>query len=117
MWKITFKIEAKDMAKYFYTEHSNHILNLTTTVQKKRRAEGNQNLHHDPSPTTWYYDEVANFRLFWNCKSDRRDRCVLCWNYKDPLNTNVPESTVVVAEYIQIGCEAVNVILNAISRL
>ena len=36
---------------------------------------------------------------------------------KTPLNTSVPESTVVVAEYIQIGCEAVNVILNTISRL
>ena len=24
------------MAKYFYTEHGNHISNLTTTVQKRR---------------------------------------------------------------------------------
>ena len=36
---------------------------------------------------------------------------------KTPLNTSVPESTVVVADYIQIRCESVNVILNAISRL
>ena len=48
-------MEAKDMAKYFYTEHGNHISNLTTTVQKKKRAECSQNLHY-PSPTTWYYD-------------------------------------------------------------
>ena len=30
---------------------------------------------------------------------------------KTPLNTSVPESTVVVAEYVQIRCESVNVIL------
>ena len=36
---------------------------------------------------------------------------------KTPLNTSVPESTVVVAEYIQIGCGSVNVILNTVSRL
>ena len=36
---------------------------------------------------------------------------------KTPLNTSVPESTVVVADYIQIRCESVNVIFNAISRL
>ena len=29
-------MEAKDIAKYFYTEHGNHISNLTATVQKRR---------------------------------------------------------------------------------
>ena len=29
-------MEGKDMAKYFYTQHSNHISNLTKTIIKRR---------------------------------------------------------------------------------
>ena len=103
------------MAKSFYTEHSNHISNITTTVQKKKRAECSQILHY-PSPlrgttTKWLildYYEIANQIDEAGASSETT---------KTLLNTSVPESTVVVAEYIQIGCEAVNVILNTISRL
>ena len=28
-------MKVKDIVKYFYTQHSNHFSNLTTTIQKK----------------------------------------------------------------------------------
>ena len=104
-------MEGKDMAKYFYTEHSNHISNLTTTVQKRRERSVNK-ISTIPPPlrgttTKWLildYYEIAN-------QIDEAGASSV--TTKTPL----PESTVVVAEYIQIGCEAVNVILNTISRL
>ena len=109
-------MEAKDMAKYFYTQHSNHISNLTTTVQK-RRERNVAKISTIPPPlrgttTKWLildYYEIAN-------QIDETGAS-FAETTKTPLNTSVPESTVVVAEYIQIGCEAVNVILNTISRL
>ena len=99
-------MEAKDLAKYFY---------LTTTVQK-RRERSVAKISTIPPPlrgttTKWLildYYEIANQIDEAGASSETT---------KTPLNTSVPESTVVVAEYIQIGCEAVNVILNTISRL
>ena len=103
------------MVKYFYTQHSNHFSNLTTTVQK-RRERSVAKISTIPPPlrgttTKWLildYYEIANQIDETGVSSETT---------KSPLNTSVPESTVVVAEYIQIGCEAVNVILNTISRL
>ena len=103
------------MAKYSYTEHSNHISNLTTTVQKKRERSVAK-ISTIPPPlrgttTKWLildYYEIANQIDEAGASSETT---------KTPLNTSVHESTVEVAEYIQIGCEAVNVILNTISRL
>ena len=104
------------MAKYFYTEHSNHISNITTTVQK-RRERSVAKISTIPSPlrgttTKWLildYYEIAS-------QVDETGAS-FAETTKTPLNTSVPESTVVVAEYSQIGCEAVNVILNTISRI
>ena len=45
------------MVKHFYTQHSNHFSNLTTTEEKRIERSV-------AFPTTWYYDYVANFRLF-----------------------------------------------------
>ena len=109
-------MEAKDMAKYFYTEHGNHISNLTTTVQK-RRERSVAKISTIPPPlrdtnTRWLildYYEIAN-QIDETGASSAETK-------KTPLNTSVPESTVVVAEYIQIGCGSVNVILNTVSRL
>ena len=109
-------MEGKDTAKHSYTEHSNHISNLTTTVQK-RRERSVAKISTIPPPlrgttTKWLildYYEIANQIDETGASSAETT--------KTPLNTSVPESTVVVAEYIQIGCEAVNVILNTISRL
>ena len=109
-------MEAKDMAKYFYTQHSNHISNLTTTVQK-RRERSVAKISTIPPPlrgttTKWLildYYEIANQIDETGASSAETT--------KTPLNNSVPESTVVVAEYIQIECESLNVILNAISRL
>ena len=107
-------MEAKDTVKYFYTEHSNHISNLTTTVQK-RRERSVAKISTIPPPlrgttTKWLildYYEIANQIDEAGASSAETT--------KTPLNTSVPESTVVVAEYIQIGYEAVNVILNALT--
>ena len=104
------------MAKYFYTENSNHISNLTTTVQK-RRQRSVAKISTIPPPlrgttTKWLildYYEIANQIDETGASSAETT--------KTPLNNSVPESTVVVAEYIQIECESLNVILNAISRL
>ena len=103
MGKITFKMEAKDMAKYFYTQHSNHISNLTRTVQKRReRSVAKVSTIHPPlrgTTTKWLildYYEIAN-------QIDETGAS-FAETTKTPLNTSVPESTVVVAEYIQIGC-------------
>ena len=109
-------MEGKDMAKYFYTENSNHISNLTTTVQK-RRQRSVAKISTIPPPlrgttTKWLildYYEIANQIDETGASSAETT--------KTPLNNSVPESTVVVAEYIQIECESLNVILNAISRL
>ena len=104
------------MAKYFYTEHSNHISNITTTVQK-RRERSVAKISTIPPPlrgttTKWLildYYEIAS-------QVDETGAS-FAETTKTPLNTSVPESTFVVAEYSQIGCEAVNVILNTISRI
>ena len=96
------------MAKYFYTEHSNYFSNITTTVQK-RRERSVAKISTIPPPlrgttTKWLildYYEIANQIDEAGASSETT---------KTPLN-------IVVAEYIQIGCEAVNVILNTISRL
>ena len=104
------------MAKYFYTENSNHISNLTTTVQK-RRQRSVAKISTIPPPlrgttTKWLildYYEIANQIDETGASSAETT--------KTPLNNSVPESTVVVAEYIQIECESLNVIFNAISRL
>ena len=104
------------MAKYFYTEHINHISNITTTVQK-RREQSVAKISTIPPPlrgttTKWLiidYYEIAN--------QIDETRASSAETTKTPLNTSAPESTVVVAEYIQIGCGSVNVILNTISRL
>ena len=105
------------MAKYFYTEHGNHISNLTTTVQKRGERRVAKISTTIPPPlrgtTTKQlildYYEIANEIDETGASSAETT--------KTPLNNSVPESTVVVAEYIQIGCESVNVILNAISPL
>ena len=104
------------MAKYFYTQHSNHISNLTTTVQKRReRSVAKISTIPPPlrgTPTKWLifdYFEIAN-------QIDEKGASS-AETTKTPSNTSVPESIVVIAEYIQIRCESVNVILNAISRL
>ena len=104
------------MAKYFYTEHSNHFSNLTTTVQKRRERSVAKISTIPPPPrgitTKWLildYYEIAN--------QIDETRASSAETTKTPLNTSVPESTVVVAEYIQIGFGSVNVILNTISRL
>ena len=109
-------MEGKDMAKYFYTEHSNHISNFTTTVQKKReRSVAKISIIPPPlrgTTTKWLildYYEIANQIDETGASSAETT--------KTPWNTSVPESTVVVAEYIQIGFGSVNVILNTISRL
>ena len=60
-------MEAKDIAKYFYTEHSNYFSNLTTTVQK-RRERSVAKISTIPPPlrgitTKWLildYYEIAN---------------------------------------------------------
>ena len=104
------------MAKYFYTEHSNHISNITTTVQK-RRERSVAKISTIPPPlrgttTKWLildYYEIAS-------QVDETGAS-FAETTKTPLNTSVPESTFVVAEYSQIGCKAVNVILNTISRI
>ena len=104
------------MAKYFYTENSNHISNLTTTVQK-RRQRSVAKISTIPPPlrgttTKWLifdYYEIANQIDETGASSAETT--------KTPLNNSGTESTVVVAEYIQIECESLNVILNAISRL
>ena len=92
------------MAKYFYTERSNHFSNLTTTVQK-RRERSVAKISTIPPPlrdttTKWLilgYYEIANQIDETGASSAETT--------KTPLNTSVPESTVVAAEYIQIGCE------------
>ena len=91
------------MAKYFYTEHGNRISNLTTTAQK-RRERSVAKISTIPPPlrgttTKWLildYYEIANQIDETGASSAETT--------KTPLNTSVPESTVVVAEYIQIGC-------------
>ena len=98
------------MAKYFYTEHSNQISNLTTTVQK-RRERSVAKISTFPPPlrgttTKWQileYYEIANQIDETGASSAETT--------KTPLSTSVFESTVVVAEYVQIRCESVNVIL------
>ena len=104
------------MAKYFYTQHSNHISNLTTTVQKRRERSVTKISTIPPllrgTTTKWLildYFEIAN-QIDETGPSSAETA-------KTPLNTSVPESTVVVEDYIQIGCGSVNVILNTISRL
>ena len=92
------------MVKHFYTQHSNHFSNLTTTVQK-RREWSVAKIFTIPPPlrgTTnrWLildYYEIANQIDETGASSAETT--------KTPLNTSVPESTVVAAEYIQIGCE------------
>ena len=101
------------MVRYFYTKHSNHF---STTVQK-RRGRSVAKISTIPPPlsdttTKWLildYYEIANQIDETGASSAETT--------KTPLNTSVPESTVVVAEYIQIECESLNVILNAISPL
>ena len=96
-------MEAKDLAKYFYTEHSNHIWNITTTLQK-RRERSVAKISTIPPPirdttTKWLildYYQIANQIDETGASSAETT--------KTPLNTSVPESTVVVAEYIQIRC-------------
>ena len=91
------------MAKYFYTQHSNHISNLTTTVQK-RRERSVAKISTIPPPlrdttTKWLiidYYKIAN-------QIDETGAS-FAETTKTPHNTSVPELTVVVAEYIQIGC-------------
>ena len=98
------------MAKYFYTEHSNHFSNLTTTVQK-RRERSVAKISTIPPPlrdtnTRWLIldcYEIANQIDETGASS--------AGTTKTPLNTSVPESTVVVAEYVQIRCESMNGIL------
>ena len=86
------------MAKYFYTEHGNHISNLTTTAQR-RRERSVAKISTIPPPlrgttTKWLildYYEIANQIDETGASSAETT--------KTPLNTSVPESTVVVAEY------------------
>ena len=98
------------MAKFLYTEHSNHISNFTTTVQK-RREQSVAKISTIPPPlrgttTKWLifdYYEIVNQIDETGASSAETT--------KTPLNTSVPESTVVVAEYVQIRCESMNGIL------
>ena len=98
------------VAKFLYTEHSNHISNFTTTVQK-RREQSVAKISTIPPPlrgttTKWLifdYYEIVNQIDETGASSAETT--------KTPLNTSVPESTVVVAEYVQIRWESVNVIL------
>ena len=98
------------MAKYFYTEHSNRFSNLTTTVQKRRERSVAKVSTIPPPPrgitTKWLildYYEIANQINETGASSAETT--------KTPLNTSVSESTVVVAEYVQIRCESTNGIL------
>ena len=98
------------MAKYFYTEHSNRFSNLTTTVQKRRERSVAKVSTIPPPPrgitTKWLildYYEIANQINETGASSAETT--------KTPLNTSVSESTVVVAEYVQIRCESMNGIL------
>ena len=104
------------MVKYFYTKHRNHFSNLTTAVRKRRERSlakiSTITLPLRGITTKWLildYFEIANQIEETGASSAETT--------KTPLNNSVPESTVVVAEYIQIRCESVNVILNAISPL
>ena len=104
------------MVKHFYTQHSNHFSNLTTT-EEKRIERSVAKVSTIPPPlrgtTTKQlildYFEIANQIDETGASSAEAT--------KTPLNISVPESTVVVAGNIQIGCEAVNVIFKAISPL
>ena len=109
-------MEAKDMAKYFYTEHSNHISNLMTTVQK-RRERSVAKISTIPPPLRGTTTKLLILDYYEIANQIDETGASSAETTKTPLNTSVPESTVVVAEYIQIGCEVVNVILNTISRL
>ena len=98
------------MAKFLYTEHSNHISNFTTTVQKRGEQSVAKISTIPPlllgTTTKWQildYYEIANQIDETGASSAETT--------KTPLNTSVPESTVVVAEYVQIRCESMNGIL------